>query len=211
MDFSQAASYQPNKPQPRPYVMFITRAIEDRTVPATDGVTQMRDVHIAVVKAPGAKDVLEKVAEDWLQQLEAYAKDGRIPPEWPSEYRHAYKLWKAGEEVPVLGTAIKTWPPLTPAQRLNIISAGVLTVEDLAAANDEIKARIGMGANNIVRMAVKWLEESVDKGATAKALNDAMVQIDEMKTLIQAQGEALARLGTETPKKSAVTVLHAKG
>jgi hypothetical protein len=153
MDFSQSAAYVPDKPQPRPYVQFITRPIEDRSVTSPDGVTKMKDVHFVLVRAPGAKDTLEKGAEDWLKQLEVYAKDERVPSTWPREYRIAFEEWKKTGELPSHGTPIKTWTPPSPAQRANILNAGVLTVEDLADANDEIRSRIGIGALNLQKMA----------------------------------------------------------
>jgi hypothetical protein len=201
MDFSAAAAYNPNKEQPRPYVQFEMRAVEDRSAPTTDGVTRMVDKAWAIVRAPGSKDAIEKLATEWLDQLKAYARDGRIPSQWPGEYRNAFEMWSKGEELPVQGTAIKTWPPLSPAQRKNVLAAGILTVEDLANANDEIRAAIGMGGNTLQQMAQKWLEEAKDKGATAKALEAAMVKLAEMEALVKSQTEALAELKAQAKPK----------
>ena len=201
MDFSTAAAYNPNKEQPRPYVQFEMRAVEDRTKAPTDGVTHMVDQAWAVVRAPGSKDAIEKLATEWLVQLQSYAKDGRIPSQWPAEYRTAYEMWQKGEEIPVIGTAIKTWPPLSPAQRKNVLAANILTVEDLASCNDEMRVRIGMGGNAIQQMAQSWLKDSVERGATAQSLSSAMIQLDEARALILAQTQALNELKAQLTSK----------
>ena len=194
MDFSALASYNPGAQQPRPVVSFELRPVEDRSTTSPDGVSQMKDVAYAIVRAPGSKDALEKLAVDWLAQLKIYAKEGRVPPQWPNEYAEAFRLWSAGEEVPVNGTGIKSWPPLTPAQRKNILATGILTVEDLSNANDEIRTRIGMGAHGLQQLAQKWLAESKDTGVLAKSLEVALVKLESMKELVKTQTEALAEL-----------------
>ena len=194
MDFQSVAAYNPNKETPRPYVRFEMRPMEDRTIKSPDGVTQMRDVAWAIVSANGSRDSVEKLAEDWLQGLAAYAKDGRIPMHWPSEYRSAFEHWKKGEEMPVHGTPIKSWPPLTPAQRANLLRADIHTVEVLADANDEIRARIGMGAVNLQQMAQTWLAESKDRGAMAKELDATKLALADLQRTVKEQAEALRAL-----------------
>jgi hypothetical protein len=196
MDFSQAAAYNPEQKQPRPYVQFEMRSVEVRDAA---GVVTLIDKAWAIVRAPGSKDALEKLATEWLDQLRAYARDGRVPQNWPDEYRNVYELWLKGEEIPVVGTAIKTWPPLSPSQRKNILTAGVLTVEDLAVANDQIRAAIGMGANLLQQMAQTWLAESKDKGVTSQQLAAVSQQLAEAQALIKEQAEALAEFKKSTP------------
>jgi hypothetical protein len=203
MDFQSAAAYNPNKEQTRPYVKFELRPTEDRTQTSPDGTCQMVDVAWAIVRAPGAKDSLEKKADDWLAQLSAYAKDGRVPPSWPSEYREAFALWRKGEEMPLNGTPIKTWPPLSPSQRANVLAAGLLTVEDLAQANDESRGKIGMGGHAIQQMAQNWLRESKDAGATAKALAAAQVLNEELRSTVANQSEQIAQLLSAAKSKTA--------
>lgn len=197
MNFADIVSQPAN--QSRPFVQFEMRAMEDRTVPATDGVTQMIDVAWAIVRAPGSRDSLEKTAVDWLAQQKHYAKEGRIPPQWPAEYAEAFRLWQQGEELPVHGTPIKTWSPLSPAQRKNILAIGVLTIEDLAVANEETRGRLGMGGVALQKMAQTWLAEAKDVGATAKKLQEATQLISEMKETLANQAEQLKQL-TATKK-----------
>jgi hypothetical protein len=161
--------YQTNPSQmPRPYVRFVMRSTQHRD---NEGVLSFKDVVWAIVTAAGGKDSLEKVAVDWIQGLEDMAASGRVPAEWPSEYHRALAAFMTGQEIPVHGTPIKSWPPLTPAQREAVLHANCLTVEDLAAANDEMKGRIGMGSLNLVDLAKKWLAEASGPGVLAARID----------------------------------------
>lgn len=194
MDFAALAAYKPDAQAQRPYVQFEMRAMEDRTQTRSDGTATMVDKAWAIVRAPGAKDSLEKLADEWLSQLRVYAKDGRVPSEWPHQYTAAFEAWKKGEELPPEGTPIKTWPPLSPAQRKNILTAGILTVEDLAVANDEVRGLIGMGGHAMQQMAAKWLGEAQNHGSTAVELKNAMILLEEMKATITNQAQAIKEL-----------------
>jgi hypothetical protein len=198
-DMMQIAAYKPNNEEPRPFVRFEMRSVEDRTKPSSDGVTQLVDKAWAIIRAAGSKDSLEKPAEEWLASLKDYAKNGRVPQSWPHEYAEAFRLWKSGEELPVNGTAIKSWPPLSPAQRQMLISLGVLTVETLATCNDEILNRIGMGGHTLKALANTWLNESKDKGSMSKQLEAAMVKLEELTTLVTAQAATIQQLQAAAP------------
>lgn len=178
----------------RPYVKFEFRATEDRTIPSKSGSYPLIDKAWAIVRAPGSKDSLEKLVEEWLVQLSQYAKDDRIPRNWPAEYTDAYEKWKKGEEVPVHGTSLKNWPPLTPAQLRNVLNAGISTVEDLALANDQVLANIGMNAHMLKQMAASWVADNKAPGESARLLQEALVRLEAANNLIKEQSEALARL-----------------
>ena len=75
-----------------------------------------------------------------------------------------YERWKNGQEMPLNGTPIKTWSAISPAQIKNLIAIGILTVEDLANVNGEGLTRIGMGGQNLKKMATNWLETAADHG-----------------------------------------------
>jgi hypothetical protein len=178
-DFAISPDYNQNPQQmPRPYVRFEMRPVERRDA---KGVPVWVDVVWARVVPPGGKDVLEKLADDWINGLQQMADDGRVPPQWPQEYRQALEAWKRGEELPVTGTPIKLWPGVSPAQRAAVLAAGILTVEDLAQANDEAKTRIGMGAQALVESAKAWVKDATGPGALAKQLQDALVKNEALE------------------------------
>lgn len=203
MDYNQqiAAAMHNQRQEARPFVVFEMRTQEDRAQTSTDGVTRMVDVPWAIVRAPGSRDSLEKPAKEWLEQLRQYARDDRIPRNWPAEYEEAFRLWSLGEEMPLQGTAIKSWPPLSPAQRKNLISIGVLTVELLAAANEETLRRLGMGGATLKQLANTWLTEAKDKGSMAQSLEATKVELEQLRTTVAEQAETIKALEAKIPKK----------
>lgn len=203
MDYNQqiAAAMHNQRQEARPFVVFEMRTQEDRAQASPDGVTRMVDVPWAIVRAPGSRDSLEKPAKEWLEQLRQYARDDRIPRNWPAEYEEAFRLWSLGEEMPLQGTAIKSWPPLSPAQRKNLISIGVLTVELLAAANDETLRRLGMGGATLKQLANTWLTEAKDKGSMAQSLEATQVELTQLRTTVAEQAETIKALEAKLPKK----------
>lgn len=165
--------------QPRPYLRLELRPTD---VVGRDGKTTCQDVLWALVMSPGSKDVLERPASEWLDSLDRHAKGGRIPHTWPKEYRAACAEWLKTQELPVFGTPIKTWPPLSPSQRTSILRANIHTVEDLAGAPDDVKARIGMGCEGLVTMAKKWLETSGEVSAMARQIETLTRDLNEAQT-----------------------------
>jgi hypothetical protein len=102
---------------------------------------------------------------DRWRDTNAYeAKMGRLPKKWLDQWEEMYTAWKNGQEMPLDGTAIKTWSAISPAQIKNLLAIGIYTVEDLAQANDQGMRRIGMGANELKRKAKNWLDSVKDNG-----------------------------------------------
>ena len=146
------------------YVRFERRAIEDRTKKSVDGRWPKRDVDYAKVTPPYSRDVFEQVAADWLAQMAVEVQNNRLPESWYDGYVNAYEKWKTGQEIPLNGEPIKGWGVISPAQQANLIALNILTVEDLAAVNDEGCRRIGMGAAELRDKAKAWLSQMSDKG-----------------------------------------------
>lgn len=186
-----------NSQMPHPYVEFFSRSVERRE---PDGSTKYVDEDWVKVTASGGRDTLEKPAEAWLKGMEANAAGGRVPRNWPTQYRQAFEQWKKDGELPVLGTPIKTWPPLTPAQRQSILTARIFTVEDLALANDEAKGRIGMGSERLVSIAKKWVEEAKGPGALAARLDTALAENEGLAARVKAMEEQVQSLLALVPK-----------
>lgn len=183
--------------EPRlPYVRFETRAIEDRGKSIEAGHMQYKDVHFAIITPAGTKDVIEKPVEDWLLNLEEGAKQERIPQSWLREYRAAYEHYKTTQENPEFGTPIKQWPSATPAQVAVLLNANLRTIEELADANEEAVARIGMGGRALKEKAKAWLDSAKSTGVTAAELDSLRVENGELKTrdaARQEQFEAMER------------------
>lgn len=146
------------------YVRFKRVAIENKAETLKQGKYVGRDVDFALITPNYSKDVIELKVEAWFPQLDADVRNGRLPKDWADAYRRHYDAWKNGQEIPPVGTAIRTWGMLSPAQVEALVRINILTVEDLANVNDEGIRRIGMGAVEMKNKARAWLMQANDKG-----------------------------------------------
>lgn len=177
------------------YVRFERRPMKDNEATEREGRHVDKDVDFVLVTAPYSRDVFEQEAKDWFAQRKRDVQNGRLPAEWYDRWVDGYERWKRNEEIPLHGTPIKGWPVISPAQMKNLIAINILTVEDLAAVNDEGKRRIGMGAQDLCDKAKAWLSQAKDKGpltienANLKAENRALKNRNE---LLEARVKELA-------------------
>jgi len=188
------------------YVRFEKRVIEDRNASLKAGHFVGRDIIYALITPPGSKDVIVREVEStrnaegviinqgWLGYLDTQVQEGRIPDAFVDSYKRAYDKYKKGEDLPLNGTPIKTWPPLSPAQITNLIALNIHTVEDLAALNEEGKARFGMGIVELQRKAKNWLEESLSIGAAVAKLTALETEHKEMKDQNERQRNLIQEL-----------------
>lgn len=184
------------------YVVFERQAIEDREATLKQGRYMTMDVDFAIVTPVGSRDRIPRKVDEWFVVLDQYVKEGRMPAAWAQHYKDSYATWKKGEELPLAGTAIKGWQLLSPSEQANVISANILTVEDLANANDEAKQRMGMGALALCDRAKAWLKTAKDVGTTAME-NAAMKK--KMETLEAQNKDLLTRLANlEAAQKAKV-------
>ena len=188
---------------PRPYVQFSMEAVEVRK---TDGSVASEDVVYVRVTAQGSKDVLFKPATDWFETLDNNAKNDRCPASWPRLYREAYEAFKKGEELPVDGYPIKNWPACTAAQRKNILALGVLTVEDLARANTQVREQLGLAGHALIESAKAWVAENNGAGALAgrvrelEAANQTL--LESLENLKKSNQELVAKVAALSPTSS---------
>jgi hypothetical protein len=150
------------------YVVFERKGVEDRAASLAQGRYMEKNIDFAIITPIGSKDRIPREVNDWFKTLDQQAREERIPKEWPTQYRAAYEAWKRGEEIPLQGTPVKGWAVLSPAQQANVISANVLTVEDLAQINDEGIKRIGMGALELRDKAIAWLKSAAGHGVATQ-------------------------------------------
>ena len=154
-----------------PYVRFEVRAEEDRAASIEAGHFVGTDVHYALITPMGSKDCIERRVDEWLAKLSQDVAEGRCPREWFNAYKGVYKDWCDGLETPPDGTAIANWPPASPAQVKTLQSLQVRTVEDLAVANEEVLARIGMGGRALKQKAIDWLSSASSTGRASEELS----------------------------------------
>lgn len=167
-----------------PYIRFEKRPVEvrDGKLEKT-GIPSYTDVDFVCVTSPGSKDEWAGVAEDWFARKKKDVLDGRFPAEWLNAFTSAYEMWKRDEEPPVMGTALAKWPGITPSQYKMLRDIRVLTVEDVAAMNEDTLNRLGMGGRALKDRAAAWLEAAV-KGAPAERLVSLEQERDELKAQV---------------------------
>ena len=177
--------------EPRhPYVIFETRAVEDRTASIETGHYVAKDVDYAIITPTGSRDRIEKVVEDWLDGLDEGVRNERLPATWPGLYREAYKRWKAGHDLPEHGTPVRNWPSASPAQVRTLLDMGINSVEACADMNEEAVMRLGMGGRALKQQAQAWLQSSNDTGKTAADLDDLRRKNEALTTRAELAEEA---------------------
>jgi hypothetical protein len=182
-------------PRP-PYVRFEQRAEEDRDASIeAKGRQVMKDVDYAIIHAVGSKDGVEVIAQDWLDHCDVQASKGKWPKDWITAHRKMYSDWKAGLEVTPIGFSVRQWPGISKATAENLVHAGVLTVEDLAAANEQTMQRIGMGARALKDKAQAWLDSS--KGNVGEELAALRAQLSDLQQTVGRLNEKNAELESE--------------
>ena len=200
-----------NNEQRPPYVMFEMRAIIDRQASEANGHATYKDTPFAMITPAGSKDCVEKVAEEWLDQIEQASYKGAYPIDWVPRFKQAFEMWKKGEEVPPHGTPLKMWPQITPAELMMCKGANVLTVEDLAEANEQLLQRIGMIGRVLKNKAEAWL-----KASTGGKVSEEIAALKEENRRLQEQNESLnekmnrvlAQMGDEPKRRGRPPTNH---
>lgn len=187
---------QPSKLEDRPpFVTFETRSVEDRQASIDAGHYVGRDVDWVFITPAGSKDRIERVVSEWFDKLEQDLLAERISPTWVQSYKASYQAFREGKEPPVVGTSILNWPGLSPSQAKTLLSLNIRAVEDLAAANEETIARLGMGGRALKQRAVDWLASAASTGQVAEEISALRVERDELRIRsesLEAQVKALA-------------------
>jgi hypothetical protein len=190
-----------------PFVRFERRGVEDRNASLDQGRYVEKDVDMALVTPPGSRDIMVHSVEDWMKGLRRGVEESRLPQSWFDRYRAQYESWRKGEELPVNGSPIKGWGVLSPAQQKNLIGLNILTVEDLAALNDEGVRRVGMGGVDLKNKANAWLRQLEDKGLLTQehaALKAENVALKDQMEALSKQVEMLMQ-GAKVQAQAVVT------
>lgn len=177
-----------------PYVVFQERSVEDRKATMEQGRYVARPQDWAIVRQAGSKDASEIEVNDWLDRI---SKNPGFPKEWVTAFKDAYAQWKKGHEPVPNGTHIRQWPQISPAQAEMITACGVLTVEDLAAANEPTLQRLGMGSRDLKSKAQAWLDSASKIGSVAEELASLRALVMEFK---EQNNELRANLLAERAK-----------
>lgn len=186
-----------------PFVVFETRAEEDRQASIEAGHYVTKDVDYALITPAGSKDRVERVASEWFIHLARQVDEGRFPAAWLDAFKSKFEGWKKGQEVPVSGTSVRQWNVLSPSQCKNLLDLHLLTIEDLAAANEESLARLGMGGRDLQRRAREWLAASGNVGQVAERAAALAAENEALKARMATMEEQLAGLSAAANSRPA--------
>lgn len=188
-----------------PYIRFEIRSMERRD---NDGVAHPYDAELILVTPAGSKDVHEAIADEWISNKERLARmePPQYHPEWANRFRSSFELWRKGHAIPEFGVPIRSWPALSPSEVKRCLDANVLTVEDLAAANEPTLARLGMGSRTLKMTAMAWMEDADRSKAAQKtaalelANGELCAQVERLQSDMKKLSDALAD-ATDAPRR----------
>jgi hypothetical protein len=186
-----------------PLVRFEMRAVENRAESMRQGRYVADDVAYVIVTPAGSKDEFENEAEIWLASIRERARRNEFNPEWARYFEQNYKAWQEGQELPEMGTPLKTWPLLSPAKIAMYLQASVRTVEDLAGLTEEGIKNCGMGARMDKQTAANWLETAT-KGADAGRMSALESENQTLKAQVSELSDTVRQLAErlkEQPKR----------
>lgn len=146
-----------------PYVRFTSDVKETRDA---EGHIQRAMVYMAHITPAGGKDEVVKNAEEWLAELRRKGET-RGPfdaaaneySRWHEAFSKMFEQFKAGEELTTAGTPLRACLAFMKTEIAACEAARVLSLEDLAGANEEALQRIGIGARALKDKAAKLLEK----------------------------------------------------
>ena len=177
-----------------PYVRFERIAVEDKAASLREGRYVAKDIDMALVTPPYSKDIFKQKAGDWLKEMRRQVQMQRMPQEWSTHFEKQYEAFQNGQTVPLVGTAIRGWGVISPAQQENLIRMNILTVEDLAVINDEGLRRIGMGSIDLKNKAKAWLVQLQDKGPLTIEMASLKTHNENLKNSLASMQLQLERL-----------------
>lgn len=182
-----------------PYVTFEMKPVENREKSLAQGMTVYDDVPFVLITPQGSRDQIERQADEWFAQQRQHVANGRMPAAWLSAFEAAFKAWKNDEEPPVNGTHISQWPGLPKSQYEALRQLRILTVQDVAAMNEEAIARIGMGARALKDKATAFLEAANGPGKLSEETNALRVRVAEQDAIIKDLAEKVRQLAPSAP------------
>jgi hypothetical protein len=124
-------------------------------------------------------DEIPSISIQWPGQDETVR---RIEPQDMHDYPELYARFKAGSEPVIEGTPLAEWPMMSGSAMRELQYLGFKTVEQLAAATDDVKRKLGP-LSKFVKLAKDWLD----------AANSTQNDVAKMKAQLEkAEAKAAA-------------------
>lgn len=176
------------------YVKFVTEAKHLVKQSEREGRYIAKDVDMVEVRQIGGTDSVKFEVEDWLQRIRQDVAAGRLEESISDRYAEMYRRWKNGQELPVEGTPIRTWPVISPAQAETCCAIGVRTVEELAELPDEGLRKLGMGGVTLKQKAKDWIAAGNDKGKVVQELATMKQENAQLHATVETLSKQVAAL-----------------
>ncbi|WP_257834530.1 hypothetical protein [Burkholderia glumae] len=178
----------------RPHIRFESRPEEDRAASIEAGHKVYHDVNWVIITPVGGRDVVENKADQWLANIRDRAQVGQYDADWVEHFSKMYKLYKEGQELPEDGTPLRMCATLfSPAEIQNCIEAGIRTLEQLAAANEEAMGRMHMMGRALKLRAQEAIRLG-EAGGDAMKLEALTIENEELKRKVSDQDGKIAAL-----------------
>jgi FtsZ-binding cell division protein ZapB len=182
-------------------VSFEKVPVEDKEASLKAGHYVAKDVEYANTLV-STKDITTQKVSVWIANMEANVRAGRYKPEWRDQNLKKLEAWRNGQEIPLNGAAILGWPVISPAQQRTLIGLNVLTVEDLAAINDDKARQIGMGSLDLKNKAKAWLAQRSDKGPLTIEIAALKSENNTLKASLQSLQAQVDKLVAQAQQPS---------
>lgn len=158
----------------------------------------------------GKKGYANWESSDRVSRLQKSAEDARKRPEhtltvWDALEAH-YKRWKEGQEAVTDGYALEGWVGITKGQIAACKTLHLLSVQDLAAASDDVIQRLGPGFMKL-RETARAFEKTLNDGTAKIAAENAELkeELAELRKEQEADRKAMqafmAEHGMQAPEK----------
>lgn len=123
---------------------------------------------------------------------------GYVTDEERNRWPEAYAAFKRGEQRAAHGTPLEHWPVLSTGKVAELKAMGILSVEELAAVQDNTIIRMGMGARELREQANAFINAARDGAGVAQyaAENERM---KEQLALVQQQLAELLAANASKP------------
>ena len=165
-----------------PHIRFETRTEEDRGLSIDAGHIVYKDVDWIIVTPHGARDSNEDRAESWIEKKAQASRQGNYDIELLKQIRKAYEAFKDGKELPIEGTPLAMLSHLfTPSEIANCKTLNILSLEALAACNEEVIARLGMGGREIKHRAQEAVKLSTNGSGEALKISALQQENQDLK------------------------------
>lgn len=201
------------------WTTFEERPIKvDRFDPNVD-LTLIDDQGYLLERAGSPRRKMEMVEEDWVRYSPAgftnateteerirHLKPGKkelAAPEaeksqmiifrW-KQIEPAYRQWKAGEEMPTVGTPLGQWPGIKPAYVAALKNVGITTVEGVRDMLESVVERVRLPNLRLLRTEAGAFLENTDRAAAASREADMQRRLDEQAEQMEAMRAMLEEM-----------------